>query len=280
MNVAVRAVASNWTGGYAIFASQALDCDNHSLHSKIIETIHWSGSNAITVGRVHSNSGVKVSDSDNQIQGALTYRCETHISGQDNTFSSGPTQVGVRPPPVSLTLAAFTNNWAACTFRVDGTFDLPGPGAWWEGGNESSKRLKPGLYCSDGMIKLSGSDVVAPGVTFAATGKVHISGSNFDLTAYRNPAATRPFPSLPVFENPEEILIFSSDSGPGAADAAKPSGSTWRGLLYAPFGQVDISGSANFTVAGRIIASTVKLSGSNWGISYTGRGRGKPHLLE
>jgi Flp pilus assembly protein TadG len=255
VNITARAVAYSDPAGYALFATKT-GCGANNQ-----EAIQWSGSTAIADGRVHSNSGIKVSGSDNSITGATTYVCDKHISGSSNTFGSGPTKTGTKTPPVSFT----ADDFLPCTFTIaDGKDIGSDEGSWWESPGKSSKKLKPGIYCATGLIKLSGSDLSGTVTLVAkgANGKVHVSGSNFNLKPYV-----------------KDVLIYAESSQP---DAAKLSGSggTWEGVLYGPNGQVDISGSGNLAYRGMIVSSTIKLSGSNWGITRLTTGKGKARLVE
>jgi Putative Flp pilus-assembly TadE/G-like len=261
VDISARAVAESNSGSYAIFANR----NGCSQSPPSEEAIHWGGQGATVDGKVHSNDGIKVSGGDNTITEATTYRsgCDLHVSGSNNTFGSGPTEVGKKKLP-----ATFTKSDFACTWSRTGSFNLNDSGDWWVNGDKNSNRLRSGVYCvTDGKLVISGSDTTSEpgGVTFVAIGtssEVSISGSNFDLKPHT-----------------KNVLIYSEGTG---ADSAKLSGSggSWEGIIYTPNGQTDISGSSNFSLRGSIIADTVKLSGSNWGITRFDYRQGRPRLVE
>jgi hypothetical protein len=139
-------------------------------------------------------------------------------------------------------------------------WDLAADGAWWVGGTKTSKTLRPGIYCSrtgssDG-IKLSDSDIRvladiatgADGVTFVAQYSIEVSGSNFQL---------KPF---------KDNILFASYGTTDVAIKVAGSSGTWEGILYAPNGTAEVSGSSNLALKGGIIAKRVKLNGSSFSI--------------
>jgi hypothetical protein len=82
--------------------------------------------------------------------------------------------------------------------------------------------------------------------------KIEISGSDFAL--------------LPPYD--QGILAFANSN---QADAIKFAGSngSFEGLLYAPNGTVETSGSTNSTLRGAIVSYNVKLNGSSLDIVGT-----------
>ncbi len=219
---------------YAIFAGRD-DCGSGSGTA-----IHWSGSKTTVTGAVHSNSGLKVSGSNNRVDGVTSYRCSTHLSGSKNSFIGGVTKISeIQPWPTQLTIGDF-----ACDIRVAGTLDLARDGAWWVGQTKTSRQLQPLTLCAT-EIKLIDSNVTGT-VTFVA-GKVQISGSDLKLQAHQH-----------------GVLAFAT----GTSNAIKISGSTsqWTGDLLARSGEIDLSGS-NHSITGSVIGWTVKLTGSSWTIS-------------
>lgn len=205
----------------------------------------WSGSNSSIDGAIHSNNGLKISGSNNTVTSAVTSGCAADVSGQSNALGTGATQTEPVSSPLDIHPADFT-----CDFQPpEGNLDQPGP--WWEGGASQSGRLLDGVYCTEGRLKLASSGVSGT-VTLVATGpnaELALSGSNFDLRPHNS-----------------NMLAYSE----GITDDAiriSGSGGRWQGTVYAPNGEVSLSGSGGESPGGLIIGNTVTLSGSGWTVS-------------
>jgi hypothetical protein len=219
---------------YTIFAGKDT-CDG-------VDALEWTGNTSTVIGDVYANGSVKLTGLDNTINGDLGYRCTIKRTGSF-TIGGGPDQAtAVRPWPVERAAADFP-----CTFSRAGQFDLAKDGPWWVGGKQSSGQLQPGVYCAtgaNGVILLSTSDVTGT-VTFVAA-SVRLTGNNLRLTPYL-----------------DGMLLFATGS---ATDAIKVTGSgvAWGGVLYAPSGGVQLTGSDGAGLPGQVVAWTVKLTGSGW----------------
>jgi hypothetical protein len=250
--VGARAVARNdpqATGGYAVFANRT-SCAGDSE-----KTIDWSGSSTVVTGMVHSNAGILMGGSSNRINGGTTYTCTGKFvnSGGSNVFTPAVARVGTRSLPVTYNASSFACTWPSPGVAYNGLWDLSTDGPWWVNGQKSSKQLRPGVYCASGPsggIRLSDSDI-SGNVTFIATQTIEISGSNFNLTPYAS-----------------DLLFFSQGTSDVALKVAGSAGS-WQGIMYAPNGNAEVSGSNNLTISGGIIADTVKLNGSSFNIVGT-----------
>lgn len=242
--VTVRAVARKSTQDYAIFAGEG-DCTDPSTES----SIDWTGGSARISGKMHVNSGMKMSGSNNTFQKEVTYSCTTRISGGGNTFAQGLNRTPPKEYPIRHELRDFP-----CDFSGVGGFDVGANGPWWEGGDRSSRTLRPGVYCSEGgTLKLSTSGVSGR-VTFVSTGGIDLSGSKLDLQAYR-----------------ADLLAFSTRSGDKAIKVSG-SGGRWIGAVYAPAGEISISGSGNMVAQGGMIGRTVKVTGSSFTLQGSSTG--------
>jgi Flp pilus assembly protein TadG len=259
MDVDARAVAY---GGYEAasggeFAILALEgCPSAE------KSVDFSGSNVDVIGRVHSNSDLYISGSNNEFDGPTTHTCGSggkpsfHNGGGGNTFDPPAAAGTTEPDPIDLDRSDFTCDWTA---PGSGMWDLSTNGAWWVGGSKSSKTLKAGTYCSgtgssDG-IKLSDSSIVIEdivsgpgGVTMVAQAYIEISGSNFQLHPH------------------EHGVLFVSYGTSDVAIKVSGSGGSWEGAIYAPNGTAEVSGSSSLAVAGGIAAKRVKLNGSGFTI--------------
>jgi len=188
-------------------------------------------------GGACDNQALELSGSKNAVTGNVHSNGGLKISGSKNTVSGAVTyRTGCRADVKGLTataaalqadpLAHLTPAHFPCTFSRTGSWDLKGP-------------LAPGVYCATGTIKLSASKV-SGNVTFVAD-RVELSGSNLNLT-------------------PNRLGVLAWATGTGDAVKVSGSNSTFAGIVYAPNGKAEFSGS-NLTL-GSIVASTIKLSGS------------------
>ena len=114
--------------------------------------------------------------------------------------------------------------------------------------------LTPGLYFTDGSFELNGS-LVGSAVTFVSRGHFYLSGSEHYFEPYH-----------------PQLLIYAYEPGAPSCNTTaikvSASSSTWYGLLYAPYGGVNMSNASNTGVYGSILGWTVDLSGSNVEIHY------------
>ena len=121
--------------------------------------------------------------------------------------------------------------------------------------NDSTDTLKDGLYYTTGEIDLSASDIIGNAVTLVARDKVSFSGSSHTLSPYM-----------------DGLLVFTDAEGSNQCNTAvvKMSGSShnWGGIIYAPNGLIEMSGSSNTSVNGSLIGNTVKVNGSGISIVY------------
>ncbi len=242
VDISARAVAQGLKMGPGILALDT-DCSDG------VAALDWSGSDATIEGTVHSNGGFKISGSDNAVEGPTTYGCEYGgdiNSGSNNTFGSGPSIGSYEPDPLGFTAADFESQ---CTETSTGDMDVL---AFAVGGV-----ILDGVYCAYGTVKLSQSALTG-NMTFVGlgpNGKVHVSGSDLTLT----PRATVPPQAMGV--------LFYAESAADDAIKLSGSGNTWNGIIYAPNGTTDISGSADMSSGGMIVSHRVKFSGSSWHIN-------------
>jgi hypothetical protein len=263
VNVRAKARARGRVSNYAIFAAAPGGCSSGDLY----KTIDMSGSGNQIVGKVHSNSGMYVGGSNNQFSGVVTYNClqssgaihtstspyplgavdtTTHSFPANFTYDSlGPCTFGPPPSGQDFDLNSSTVSWNTSLPLGDPRNSNTWGGSWWV--NPSTKtQLKSGVYCledSSKFIKLSTSGVTG-NITFVSNGKIEIGGGSYTLTPYRN-----------------NVLMWAGASGPSVIKLNGSTG-TWAGLIIAPYGQVETSGSGNLTVQGSILAWTVKVNGS------------------
>ena len=135
--------------------------------------------------------------------------------------------------------------------------------------NPLTRTIAPGLYYTSGDIDLSGHGYNAAGATFVTShGDIHFNGNNFTFTAW----------------DPDGLLLFSNKPEPSCSAGQaviKLNGNThsWTGIMFAPRGPLDFAGTnIGASLSGRLVAQTIKLSGSSQTISrntaYAGRSGG------
>ena len=240
--VAEQEQASPSGGGYAIFA-----LEDSCSGGEVYKTIDWSGSNSNVTGLVHSQSGILMGGSSNTIDGPTTYECHGLFQngGGGNSFNPSPA-VADNAPPVTYTYADY-NTSSVCDFYgpTDDKWDLDSDGSVWQ----NSSTLKTGVYCTRASgdkaeIVLPRSDVSGE-VTFVAGYAIDISGQNLDLTAHL-----------------DDILFFSNGNDDKAITWQGSDGD-YTGLIYAPRGTAETSGSSGSTLTGGIVADRVKWGGSD-----------------
>ena len=220
----------------AIFAAQEGSAPDNVLD--------WTGSGAIVTGNIHSNSDIRISGSNNQITGLAEANLGFNISGSGNTFGSQDAAAPICHIPVNLFPPQ--DFFAPYTFSFTGNVDLKTIDEVWLD-PPTKTMLKPGVYFTTGTLTLSGSGVTG-NVTLIGD-EVKISGSDTTLTAFSN-----------------GVVLYGTGT---SNQAVKVSGSdeTFTGIIYAPNGGIDISGS-NEAVAGGVVGQRVKLSGSSSTIAF------------
>ena len=249
-------------GDYAVFAYEP------SCHPDNQDALQRSGSETTVTGGLHSNSYFHWSGSDNTITESAEYDCDIHLSGQNNTAGSGPYDAGFKDWPLYFTgddllpyctpaLSDLTGRKLDITTSDD---------RFWLNDDPSTNTLETGVYCSKGDLTLSGSDITG-NVTFIAKKELKVSGSDFTLLGYLE-CGDDPVGCYAGADH--KLLLVSFSTIPSNSLHMSGSGGLWDGIMFAPFGRADISGSSNFSIVGRVLGNEVKLSGSNFGITYSG----------
>ena len=196
------------------------------------------------------DSSQEISSSDNTITGLTEYVTGIEVSGSNNVYEA--TQSSVLPLPVEYDIDDYKpGGVAAEAAQEEGRYH-------YIGGDlkvSSSGEVLDGLYYVTGDVKLSGSELSGE-VTIVAQGRIKASGSNHSFTAYSGD------------------LLFFCQEGNGGQKGCKEavikvagSGMIWDGVVYAPEGLIQVSGS-NSTLKGGLIGASLKLSGSNLEIGF------------
>jgi hypothetical protein len=244
----------------AIYAN-ATDCDPN--------TLTLGGSQQRISGGLHSNGDLSISgntDHPSVYTGTVEYVSNSAVQGAVLVDEDGdpvqPTQVDPAVLPLLFDIEDFAPGGIRAE-RAGGNY------YYFSGGSYSKVRsqdlvargllgannlLKPGLYFADNQFDLSGT-MTGWGVTFVTRDSFSLSCSSCVLSKWEDQLLVFAFKGVPGTCNDNAIKISASET-------------TWFGLLYAPYGGVDLSMSDNLGVYGSIVGYTVDLSGSEIEIHY------------
>ena len=216
---------------YSLFANPS--CPDSDPNLEIGGSVSTFG------GAVHSNCNLKLNGSSNTFDGSMTYFGNEDVTGADNICIGSPCdpyQARIVPMPLNYTFADVPCDY---TNVEDMTTNL----AYWVD-PLTMTRLKPGVYCNaTGKVTLGNGGV--EGMVTLVGYEVVLSGANYNLTPYWN-----------------GILVFATSDSKSAI-LASGSGGSWGGAMYAPNGQVNISGSSGLAIGGSVIADTIVVAGSD-----------------
>ncbi len=265
-----RAVAHG-CGGFAEAAIVALDTGNHAIKSA-------GNSNLFVQGSIYSAGGIAVNSGNLTLSG--TAYAKGSISGGNMSAGAG-TQSGPSVPVIS------DPKWE--TPPVGST----APGTAWKSKQQPTyvtvngvkwKLIMPGTYRSitvdngdhvlfqKGVYRVTKNDFKIQGVA-AGFGDPHTfanqnvpdfgepvsfvldDGVTFDVTS----SGTARFRSGPEYNN----LIIRSFQDGNAVKIVGQGDVSLLGTIYAPNGDVEISGSAGGTVHGQIVAGSVSFTGGS-----------------
>jgi putative Flp pilus-assembly TadE/G-like protein len=254
-------------GPYAVFAGSTTCPD----------AVSFSGSNRTINGGVHSNNDMKIVSSGTVINGAVDYLNGDAPAGNItfNPSTNNPTRL---TSPLAYPEVFAIEDYApggakALLAQSQGKYHNAGSAdindLWLTLHlliNPLTKTIAPGLYYTKGGMHLNGSGYDSSGATFvAADGDIHLNGNDFSFTPW----------------DPDGLLIFANKLQPSCNSGnavLKLNGNThsWSGVMFAPRGPLDFSGTNIVSsLNGRLVAQTVKLSGSSQTItrslSYPGR---------
>ncbi len=242
------AKAETGSGYYAIFANDACPSPDALVISGSVDEVE---------GAVHSNCRLTISGANNRFDGDVTYTGTVNPDppGNGNTFTDSPDQVPARPFPIDYVYTDFP-----CTFTATGGNDMDLSQSQWY--MPDGITLKTGVYCQPSSSKkISSPKQGAKGkVTLVSKGTIDLSGSNFQLTANWN-----------------DILMWAESNSSSAMNISG-SGGSWIGLMVAPNGKINFSGSSNLSVSGGLLADQVSASGSDWDLAAIDEGSGAPAI--
>ncbi len=208
-----------------------------------------SGNSNNLLGSVHSNKNWKLSGNANTF-GDVTYKGTDVETNMPNWFASGPTDNDT------------VYNWPLAAFNLD---DYK-PGGIYSGDpnyhysadkwdfSSNNYTIPDGIYYAENEIVLSGQHQTCNACTFVVgnpDGKIIFNGNHHTLSPYIN-----------------NLLVFANGKG-CTDDAVSYSGNNhiWKGIVYSPNGQLQMSGNASNTVDGCLWGAQVKLNGNALDVS-------------
>ncbi len=259
--VAILELGTGTASGSAIFAGSTT-CQN---------AIDISGSTSAIVGGIHSNNDITISGQTNNATGSVSYVSAIDPASAGNKIvyddpTSGATQTTTQSVPVIFNMEDYQSGGAkAVEALANGEYYNAGNtkiDAGWltSNGYLVGGKLKDGIYYTTDDIDISTSSLTGDAVSFVSRKQITFSGSSHTLRPYQFDDGTYGPLAFTDYEGPNKCNTF----------VIKMSGSSsnWWGVMYAPNGLVEMSGSDNSAAHGAIIANTVKLNGSNIFIEY------------
>jgi hypothetical protein len=237
------------------------DCDPN--------TLTLNGSHQVIGGGIHSNGDVHINGNTadpSVYTGTLEYVSEALIQGAIivNPPDNQASQVPERVLPLLFEIEDFAPGGARAEAAGDNYYyfsagdypvkvrsqDLRSLDLLDNHGN-----LEPGLYFADTKFELSGTLIGTEGVTFVARDSLSLSCSGCFFTKWE-----------------PQLLFFALKGAPGTCNdvaiSISASDTQWFGLVYAPYGGVNMSSAGNLAVWGSIVGYTVDLSGSQIEVHY------------
>lgn len=258
-----------------------------------------SGPGAVYAGGDNCNGGkyaFDVSGSTSRVYGGVHANSNVNIGGANNRFTDNPS-----PPPDPFTYSQSLNPTLPQILLNGNTFE-PGypayvlPAGWasgWaptdvttamldayrnladaNGTNDSNDTLfttkvtsitKDGVYyttSTEGMDISSVTGTTRYVVLVAPNGPIKISASSKTFRPYEHASLPR-----------TGVLVLSNmDKGSKKCEEATieigGGGNSWNGVLWAPRGQISMSGSSSDSFSGSLVGWSVKLNGSDLTIFY------------
>lgn len=223
-------------GSWAIFATGTQSCTPAHV------SISGGGQHInITNGGVYSGGDMQCDTSKATVAPPFVWKYVGSVTNGQCTSGDGSTVVqGPEPTPLAwnyndfLPGGSIASSLGSNYHAISGNDDITADGLYFITGD-----MKPNFNIANNVHSL----------TIVTAGQIQFSGG-VNLT---------PFYS--------GLLLFSNATG---NNAIKISGSNlnWQGLIYAPNGQVQMSASANGSIAGSINAACVDMSGAEMNINY------------
>ncbi len=244
--------------GWAIFGGCTGNCQPNVLKAT------GGGQAGVVNGNIHSNADINISQQ-MYINGVCDYVTEKKGNGTCQTAQQG----GYIPMPQFYRYEDFLpggSKWnqvdASRRYYFERSITLKSSGLCPSPGNNGggSYKLCDGLYVvNNGDVTIQGGGTVT--LTIVTNGEIKSTSSNNDDAYFKG-----------FYREPDgkgQLLFFSTsnDTNNGAIQLSYARIS-WEGLIYAPNGLVNLSGSQGFTGNGAIFGYEVDVSGANFQLTY------------
>ena len=239
----------------------------HTVSQTCSNAILWSGNSCTVQGGLHSNNDILISGSDNLVEGIASYVTTIDAPADKVAFDppapDNPVRTRVLDDPLGLDIEAYAPGGPKAAialgvglyYYLDGDMDLHWlrTNGYYDMGTHV---LSDGLYYATGDISIIGPDVTGAAVTFVAEGEIRFAGPTHIMSSFM-----------------DDLLAFTPMAREGESTACSSpviklslSSNVYEGLLYAPYGNINVSGS-DIQITGGLIAYAISLTGS--GISVT-----------
>lgn len=258
----------DFLGGYAIFAG------GDTCSSGGVE-LDLSGSSKIVNGGIHSNGEVKITGSDAEINGDVTYLDSSDYTPSTQVYSpvAYPLDLTIEEYRPGGDRALEHNDDADAD--LDRYFDTPNVinNSWMTtngyadplSGSKIEVTQSGVYYAGDSMDLKQVSMASGVKATFVSEGQISLTGES-DFTGFDPIVGGSSDPGVLFFSNYE-----APPSGPtctGTAIDISTNNVTWTGAIFAPHGAVTPSFSSATSLNGSIFAWTVNVSGSDFDITW------------
>ncbi len=273
---AAACTGSQFLDGYAVFGESS-SCGP-------IE-VNLSGSSGEIDGGVHSNDRLKIVGSSHDVNGAITWLGDCNgcgsLGGDNTQIRLDPPVLPYPEPAGSLVLGHFTSlpsgvrdlsiDPIASQPQITGTYRFENYGSADVGLSDLQDReLATGDVIDTSAVVITTGDIALPpgttvasgaGVTLIAGGQIDFKSGSYVGYLGRDDGFG---PGLLAFANGDGSAGCSSKDIKTAA-----AGITYSGILFAPFGEIDISTADSSVNEGSLIGYRVTISAASSTISYT-----------
>jgi len=203
--------------------------------------VDLTGDSTTIDGLVHSNGEIRVSGNTKRLTGGTEYASRLVVSGSGHVVDPAAVKTAVAPYPVSWLLsdyapggpvarrlgAAYVNDSARCT-----------PSGW-----QPTAPLSEGVHYVPCDVRIRDGVLDGRKVTLVATGGIDIVTTDDTMTSY------------------DDSVQFISGSGSAHAVKIAGSGTSVEGVVFAPSGGIDVSGSTHTFGCG-LLGQNVSISGT------------------
>jgi hypothetical protein len=275
-NANAQAIAVLRPGGYLSQVDSVLVALGGGCDEK---TIDGSGSTNYIIGGIHSNEDLYLGGSNYTIYGSVTTVDDVELSGSGNVFKDGYEEgsSSISDPFAGLSTDMFKPSGSEVLGKIVHDIRPYGSGDKVELEklpstlyNKSTRKLADGVYYAGNLDIYLGEGGMGGTVTLVTDGIIQIS-DRVELNAYVDGLLLYSGKNdLKDYDPCKNAVIKISGSGNNKPKVTESGGIVYwvetdsylRGLIYAPHGQVEFSGS-KVSVIGAVVSATIKENGSD-----------------